>query len=126
VILENLESGRDWGYAPDYVEGMRLMLETNEPRDYVIATGQGHTVQDVCQVAFDHVGLDWRNHIEVSRSARKAEPVARLGDSARAAAALGWAPTRSFTQMIKEMVDADMALLSPSQSVTTEQDVFKD
>jgi GDPmannose 4,6-dehydratase len=126
VILDNLESRRDWGYAADYMDAMRRMLQTDEPRDYVVATGQGHTVQDVCQVAFDHVGLDWRNHVEVSpRSGRVPETVARLGDARRAAADLGWTPTFGFAEMIREMVDADLALL-PSRSAKTGHDALTD
>jgi GDPmannose 4,6-dehydratase len=115
VRLDNVVSIRDWGYAPDYVEAMTRMLHAGEPRDYVIATGQAHTVQDVCEAAFGFLGLDWRAHVTVEdQSGRAPDQVARVGDASRAAAELGWAPTRTFTQIVEEMVRADLALLEPA------------
>jgi GDPmannose 4,6-dehydratase len=112
VTLENLDSGRDWGYAPDYVEAMKLMVGTEEPSDYVIATGEYHTVQDVCETAFEHVGLDWRRHVLVpDHPPQSTEPVARVGDASRARAELAWAPTMGFSQLVTHMVDFDTSLL---------------
>jgi GDPmannose 4,6-dehydratase len=120
ITLQNLESSRDWGYAPDYVGAMRSMLQAKKPQDYVIATGKAHTVQDVCATAFGYVGLDWRNHVIVSdQSARAPDVVARVGDATRAAADLGWAPTRAFSEIVSEMVSADLALLDQSDSSNT-------
>jgi GDPmannose 4,6-dehydratase len=114
VMVGDLTAVRDWGYAPDYVEAMRRQLEQAEPRDYVIATGQAHTVGDVCAAAFAHVGRDWRQHVKVDdRLKRAPEAVLRIGDASRARAELGWAPTLGFVEMIGRMVDADRAQLGP-------------
>lgn len=127
VTLENLVSSRDWGYAPDYADAMRRMLQSEVPRDYVIATGEAHTVQDVCETAFGYVEVDWRDHVAVSdRPQRDPDRVVRVGDSRRAAADLGWAPTLDFTQMIIEMVDADVGLLNASRSPDSDPHVLTD
>jgi GDPmannose 4,6-dehydratase len=108
VSLGDLGAVRDWGYAPDFVEAMRLMLLQPEPRDYVIATGTPHTVEDVCAAAFGHAGLDWREHVRVDdRFKRPPDRVPAVGNPARARSELGWRPSLDFEAMIAEMVDAD-------------------
>lgn len=108
VRLGDLDAARDWGYAPDYVEAMRRMLAADEPRDFVIASGESHTVRDVCEAAFGHVGLDWRRHVEVDDSFKRApEAVLRVGDASRARRDLGWAPSCAFAQLVTRLVDAD-------------------
>ena len=110
--LGNLDAKRDWGYAPDYVRAMWLMLQQAEPDDYVIATGEEHSVRELCEVAFGHVGLDWRRHVvEDERFKRPAEVDRLLGDASKARAKLGWAPTVDFRTMIARMVDADLETL---------------
>lgn len=112
LVLGDLSAVRDWGYAPDYVEGMRLMLERLEPADYVIATGEAHSVEDVCAQAFSCVGLNWREHVRVDdQFKRGAEPVRRVGNAARARTELGWLPSLGFQALIEHIVDADRALL---------------
>jgi GDPmannose 4,6-dehydratase len=113
VTVGDLAAVRDWGYAPDYVEAMRLLLARPEPRDYVIASGEAHTVAEVCAAAFAHVGRDWRAHVKVDdRFKRTPEAVERVGDAARARAELGWAPTLGFAQLIGHIVDSDRLLLA--------------
>ena len=115
VALGDLGAVRDWGYAPDVARAMQLMLAAAEPRDYVIATGEPHTVEDVCQVGFAHVGLEWRAYVTVDGTlVRPPEAVRRVGDSTRARTELGWAPSLDFAQMIGRLVDADRLLLSES------------
>jgi GDPmannose 4,6-dehydratase len=112
LALGDLSAVRDWGYAPDHVEAMRLMLAAPVARDYVIATGAGHTVQDVCLAAFAHVGLDWRRHVVVDdQLKRAADPVPRVGDPSRARAELGWRPTLDLAQLVGLLVDSDRVLL---------------
>jgi GDPmannose 4,6-dehydratase len=107
--LGNLDAARDWGYAPDYVRAMALMLQADAPGDYVIATGRQHTVRELCEHAFGAAGLDWRQHVVVDESfLRPAEVNTLLGNPARAATALGWAPETSFGAMIERMVRADL------------------
>ncbi len=111
--LGNLDAVRDWGYAKEYVEAMWLMLQREEPRDYVIATNTIHTVRDLCQAAFSHVGLDWRDHVESDpRLMRPTEIAAARGDYSKAKAELGWEPRLSFQELIGLMVDEDMRRLS--------------
>jgi GDPmannose 4,6-dehydratase len=106
---------------------MRRMLQAEVSRDYVIATGEAHTVQDVCETAFGYVGVDWRNHVAVSdRPERDPDRVVRVGDSKRAAADLGWVPTLDFTEMIIEMVDADAGLLNASRPTDSDPHVLTD
>ncbi|MCY3619548.1 MAG: GDP-mannose 4,6-dehydratase, partial [Acidimicrobiaceae bacterium] len=110
--LGNLESLRDWGYAPDYVEAMWQMLQQDEPDDYVICTGKTHSVRTLCELAFEHVGLDYRDHVVVDeRFIRPAEVDLLVGDSSKATAAFGWNPRTSFVELVRLMVDADLALL---------------
>jgi len=107
--LGNLDASRDWGHAFDYVRAMWLMLQQDEPADYVIATGNTHTVRDFLEVGFAHVGLDYRNFVvEDPQLFRPAEVNVLLGDSSKARAILGWNYHRSFEDLVREMVDADL------------------
>jgi GDPmannose 4,6-dehydratase len=111
VIMGNLDARRDWGFAGDYVEAMWLMLQQDEPGDYVIATGISHSVRDLVQAAFDHLGLDWEEHLTSDpKFLRPAEVDHLLGDPRKAKAVLGWRPRLSFEELIKKMVDHDLQL----------------
>jgi GDPmannose 4,6-dehydratase len=111
--LGNLEARRDWGFAGDYVEAMWLMLQQNEPDDYVIATGETHTVQRLVEVAFSHAGLDWQRYVKLDpKFLRPAEVDLLIGDPSKAQKKLGWKPKVSFEHMIQMMVDADVERLS--------------
>ena len=108
--MGNLDAERDWGFAGDYVRAMWLMLQADEPRDYVIATGVSHSVRDLCRIAFERVGLDYRAYVVVDPALfRPAEVDHLLGDSARARAELGWMPTMAFQELIESMLDSDLA-----------------
>ena len=110
--LGNLDSQRDWGYAADYVEAMWRMLQQDEPDDYVICTGKTHSVRDLCRLAFDYLGLDWRDHVVLDEQfMRPAEVDLLVGDASKAEAVLDWRPTTSFAELVRLMVDADLALL---------------
>ncbi len=109
VRLGNLDAGRDWGFAGDYVQAMWLMVQQDEPRDYVVATGTAHTVRDLCRIAFEHVGLDHQDHVVVDQKLfRPAEVDHLLGDARRARAQLGWEPQVGFDALVRMMVDADL------------------
>ena len=108
--LGNLDARRDWGFAGDYVRAMWLMLQQDEPRDYVIATGVNHSVQELCEYAFSLVGLDYRDHVTVDAANLRPSDVAELrGDATKARAAFGWEPVVDFKTLIRQMVDADIA-----------------
>jgi GDPmannose 4,6-dehydratase len=110
--LGNLDAKRDWGYAPDYVEGMWRMLQPEHPDDYVLATGEMHTVREFCEVAFARAGLEWERHVRFdTRYERPAEVDALRGDATKAAERLGWRPTVTFAELVEIMVDADIASL---------------
>ena len=110
--LGNLESQRDWGYAADYVEAIWQMLQQDEPDDYVICTGRTNSVRTLCELAFDYVGLDYRDHVVMDeRFMRPAEVDLLVGDASKATAAFGWRPRTSFGELVRLMVDADLALL---------------
>ena len=110
--LGNLDSQRDWGFAGDYVRAMHLMLQQDEPGDYVIATGRTHSVRDFLEIAFGHVDLDWEKHVtQDPRFLRPADVDQLIGDSSKARKELGWEPTVSFEQLVTMMVDADLKLL---------------
>ncbi len=110
--MGNLEARRDWGYAGDYVKAMWMMLQQDEPDDYVIATGETHSVRELCEVAFGHVGLDYRDFVDVDkRFYRPAEVDLLVGDASKARRVLGWEPTVTFEDLVKMMVDADLELL---------------
>jgi GDPmannose 4,6-dehydratase len=111
--LGNLEAERDWGFAGDYVEAMWLMLQQDEPGDYVVATGETHSVREFCQIAFEHAGLSWEDHVTIDeRFMRPAEVDLLIGDRTLAEKVLGWRPKTSFTDLVTMMVDADIELLS--------------
>ncbi len=113
VRLGNLEARRDWGSAADYVDAMWRMLQLDEPGDYVVASGETHSIRELCEVAFGHVGLDWSDHVvQDPRFYRPAEVDLLVGDPKRATAALGWRPTTGFEDLVCAMVDADLALLA--------------
>ncbi len=110
--LGNLDSQRDWGYAGDYVRAMHLMLQQDEPGDYVISTGRTHSVRQFLEIAFGHVGLDYNEYVQQDpRYLRPAEVDQLIGDSAKAKSELGWEPTVSFEELVVMMVDADLELL---------------
>ena len=107
--MGNLDAKRDWGFAGDYVEAMWLMLQQPVPDDYVVATGDCHSVQELCEVAFEHVGLDWREHVvEDPRFVRPAEVDLLLGNAAKARKVLGWEPRTSFRELVVTMVESDL------------------
>jgi len=111
LYLGNLEAKRDWGYAKDYVEAMWLMLQQPKGDDYVVATGEAHTVRELCERAFAHVGLDYRQYVEVDpRYFRPTEVDYLLGDPSKAVKALGWRPRTSFQELVRLMMEADLAL----------------
>ncbi|MEO8378969.1 MAG: GDP-mannose 4,6-dehydratase [Acidobacteriota bacterium] len=108
--LGNLDAKRDWGHAADYVRAMHLMLQQPEPDDYVVATGETHSVREFCEAAFAHLGLDYTRYVKVDeRFFRAAEVDLLVGDSSKARRILGWEPTRSFHDLVREMVEADLA-----------------
>lgn len=110
--LGNLDAKRDWGYAKEYVMAMWLMLRHEEPDDYVIATGETHSVREFIQEAFSYAGLDWRKHVEIdSKYYRPAEVDLLVGDASKAKSKLGWAPRTRFKDLVRLMVDADVATL---------------
>jgi GDPmannose 4,6-dehydratase len=112
IYLGNLDAKRDWGYAKEYVEAMWLMLQQDKPDDYVIATNETHSIREFLDVAFGHVGMDWKKHVEIDpRYYRPAEVDLLIGDCSKAKAQLGWEPKTKFADLVKLMVDADMQLL---------------
>ncbi len=116
--LGNLDARRDWGYAPDYVRAMWLMLQQDEPDDYVIATGETHSVQEFCEEAFQVVGLDWRSFVvQDSQFMRPAEVDLLVGDPSKAGAKLGWEPEVGFKELVRIMVDADLEALQRNAHV---------
>ena len=117
LVLGNLDAVRDWGFAPEYVEAMWLMLQQDEPDDYVIATGEAHSVREFAQAAFSHVGLDWNNFVRTDpRYERPAEVDALIGDFSKAEHNLGWRPRTTFTELVQRMVDEDLALVRDEKS----------
>ncbi len=112
LAMGNLEAQRDWGFAGDYVEAMWMMLQQNEPDDYVIATGEAHSVERLVDVAFSHVGLDWHDHVTLDdRFVRPAEVDLLIGDRSKAETELGWTPKVGFEDLVQMMVDADLERL---------------
>jgi GDPmannose 4,6-dehydratase len=110
LAMGNLDAKRDWGFAGDYVRAMWLMLQADKPDDYVIATGSTHTVRELCEAAFAHVGLDWQAHVKIDpKFIRPAEVELLLGDASKAKRELGWQPQVDFKGLITMMVDADLA-----------------
>jgi len=110
--LGNLESQRDWGYAPDYVRAMWMMLQQDTPDDYVVATGETHSVRELCEIAFNAAGLDWEQHVVVDeRFLRPAEVDLLVGDASKALSVLGWHREVDFPTLVSKMVEADLALV---------------
>jgi GDPmannose 4,6-dehydratase len=113
--LGNLDAKRDWGFAGDYVEAMWRMLQQPEPDDYVVATGENHTVRELVEIAFSHVGLDWRQFVQLDPNLlRPAEVELLIGDPAKARARLGWQPKVGFAELVRMMVDADIQRVAAS------------
>ena len=116
IGLGNLDAKRDWGFAGDYVRAMWLMLQQDQADDYVVATGETHSVRDLVEVAFGHVGLDWQKHVKQDpRFLRPAEVDLLVGDPTKAKSALGWKPDVHFKQLVTMMVDADLERLSATR-----------
>jgi GDPmannose 4,6-dehydratase len=113
LSLGNLDAHRDWGFAGDYVRAMWLMLQQDRPDDYVVATGEAHSVRELVEIAFDHAGLDWERYVKLDPALiRPAEVDHLIGDAAKARAELGWEPTVTFEGLVRMMVDADLRRLS--------------
>jgi GDPmannose 4,6-dehydratase len=120
LTLGNLDAKRDWGYAKDYVEAMWLMLQAKQPNDYVVATGETHSVREFLDEAFGYVDLDWKLHVKQDeRFLRPSEVDLLLGDASRAKAELGWAPRTSFRELVRIMVDADLELARREKATGT-------
>jgi len=116
LALGNLDAKRDWGFSGDYVRAMWLMLQQSEPEDYVIATGVSHSVRDLVEEAFGHVGLDWKRHVVTDPALlRPAEVDHLIGDPTKARLRLGWTPSVDFAGLVRMMVDADLERLTPSR-----------
>ncbi len=117
--LGDLHPQRDWGFAGDYVEAMWLMLQQDEPDDYVVSTGETHSVEEFCELAFSHVDLAWQDFVvQDERFMRPAEVDLLIGDPAKAKKVLGWEPKTSFSELVTSMVDADIELISRQQSLS--------
>jgi len=121
IKVGNIEGRRDWGFAGDYVRAMWLMLQQPAADDFVVATGVTHSVKELLEIAFSHVGLDWQKHVEIDPSLlRPAEDDLPLGDAGKASKVLGWNPTITFADLVRMMVDSDLSLLSqPAHSTDT-------
>jgi GDPmannose 4,6-dehydratase len=122
LLMGNLDSKRDWGFAGDYVRAMWMMLQQREPEDFVLATGKTHSVRELLEVAFDAVGLDWQKHVEIDpKLIRPAEVDVLCGDATKAREKLGWEPEVGFEELIKMMVKADLAQVQklPNQELTS-------
>jgi GDPmannose 4,6-dehydratase len=112
LYLGNLDAKRDWGYAPEFVEAMWMILQQDQPDDFVIATGETHSVKEFCEEAFASVGLDWKKHVEIDeRYYRPAEVDLLIGDASKAKRILGWEPKTRFKDLVKLMVNADLKTL---------------
>jgi GDPmannose 4,6-dehydratase len=114
LVLGELGARRDWGYAGDYVRAMWLMVQSDEPGDYVVASGVSHSVQELVEAAFGHVGLDWRSHVRSDPALQRgaAELHDLVGDASRARERLGWTPSVAFEDLVRLLVDAELARLS--------------
>jgi GDPmannose 4,6-dehydratase len=120
LALGNLDACRDWGFAGDYVRAMWLMLQQDEPDDYVVATGEAHSVRTLVQIAFEHAGLDWKEHVVTDpKLLRPAEVDHLIGNATKARTRLGWRPEIDFTQLVTMMVDADVERLRAGEQVLT-------
>ena len=117
--LGNLEARRDWGHAKDYVRAMHLMLQQDQPDDFVVASGESHTVREFCELAFGEVGLDYRKYVvRDDRFYRPAEVESLIGDATKARTLLNWAPEYSFAELVKEMVQNDLASNADATTVS--------
>jgi GDPmannose 4,6-dehydratase len=122
--MGNLDVRRDWGFAGDYVPAMWMMLQQAEPDDYVMATGETHTVRELLEIAFGYVGLDWQEYVEIDpKFFRPAEVDYLCGDSRKAREVLRWEPTVTFQELIQMMVQADLSRLAPSALPSAVQSV---
>jgi GDPmannose 4,6-dehydratase len=111
LYMGNLDAKRDWGFAGDYVEAMWLMLQAERPQDYVVATGESHSVRELVEAAFEHVGLNWKDYVEVDpRYFRPAEVDHLRGDATKAKRDLGWEPRVRFVDLVRMMVEGDLEL----------------
>ena len=120
LALGNLDAQRDWGFSGDYVRAMWLMLQQTQPDDYVIATGESHSVRELVEVAFDHVALDWKRYVRLDpKFLRPAEVDHLIGDASKARNALGWRPDVDFAGLVRMMVDADLNRLSRAPTTPT-------
>src|SRR5436190_7287090 len=119
--LGNLDAQRDWGFAGDYVEAMWLMLQQDEPGDYVVSTDETHSVREFCELAFSHVGLDWQEHVRVDPALQRgpAELHRLVGDPTKARQTLGWEPEVDFTRLVRLLVDADVSRLRSGEAATS-------
>jgi len=118
LALGNLDAARDWGFAGDYVRAMWLMLQQDQPEDYVVATGVSHTVRELVEIAFGYADLDWQKHVRIDPALlRPAEVDHLVGDAGKARTVLGWEPSMNFERLVTTMVDADLARLAPFQGV---------
>lgn len=125
LYLGNLDAERDWGYAPEYVNAMWMMLQASEPDDFVVATGTRYTVRDFAEMAFAHVGLDWEKYVAFDeRFLRPAEVDALVGDSSKASRVTGWSPKVLTPELAKIMVDADLENVDHSQSMRVDEPTF--
>jgi GDPmannose 4,6-dehydratase len=117
--LGNLDAQRDWGFAGDYVRAMWLMLQRDEPADYVVATGVQHSVRELVEIAFDEVGLDWREHVAIKRDLLRPAEIDRLvGDASKARSELGWEPRVDFESLVRMMVRADLEQLGRGRATS--------
>jgi GDPmannose 4,6-dehydratase len=118
--LGNLDAQRDWGYAGDYVDAMWRMLQQDEPDDYVVATGQAHSIRELLDAAFEHVDLDWQDYVRIDpRFYRPSEVNVLLGDPAKAREKLGWTPRTSFEELVRLMVESDLELAERERRVAS-------
>ncbi len=124
LVLGDLAARRDWGYARDYVRAMWLMLQQAGPGDYVVASGEDHSVEELVECSFDHVGLDWRRHVRVDAGLQRgtAELRGLVGDPSRAEERLGWRPEVDFEGLVRLLVDADLALVRSTPAAATSMD----
>ena len=121
LALGNIDSQRDWGFAGDYVRAMHLMMQQDDADDYVIATGETHSVREFCQLAFAQVGLDWEDHVVSDpRFMRPAEVDLLIGDATKARTVLGWSPTVSFAELVAMMVENDLRIQERQQREVVE------
>lgn len=130
LYLGNLDAKRDWGYAKDYVKAMWLMLQQDAPDDYVVATGETHSVREFLKIAFNYVNLNWEDYVDFDkRYLRPAEVDLLIGDPTKAKTQLGWEPSVTFEELVHLMVEADLAALglsSPNESANDKVLLFKD